>query len=287
MSYKRTLTRLLDRPGGRFFLGKIATRVVQRNGADGVQIAYLNGLWTRRNGSDFFPDSPTFDYTYTDFGAWKRQLEVYTSDTKEYWLQHYSPREGDVIIDVGAGRGEDTFTFSKRVGRTGRVIAIEAHPVTFATLRRFCELNKLNNVTALHLALLDKRGTAQMTESKTSWMENSVVTGNSAGEVTVPTATLDAVCAEHGITEIAFMKMNIEGAERQALLGMYSILPRVQQICVACHDFLADRGKGEPLRTRAFVEQFLAGSGFHVLARRNDPRDWVRDHIFGLREQLS
>ena len=285
MSYKKALIRLLDRPGGRFLLGKLATHYVQRHGANGVEIIYLGGLWTRKVGLDFFPDSPIFSYNYADFSSWNRQMELYASDTKEYWFQHYAPKEGDVIIDVGAGRGEDTLPFSRSVGKTGRVIAIEAHPITFKMLRSFCTLNKLNNVTVLHLALLDQQGTAQMSESETSWMENSLVRQKGAGYITVPTATLDAVCEEQKLTKITFVKMNIEGAERQALLGMRAILPRVQHLCVACHDFLANRGQGEVFRTRAFVEQFLAGHGFDVTARRNDPRDWVRDHIFGVREQ--
>jgi hypothetical protein len=42
-------------------------------------------------------------------------------------------------------------------------------------------------------------------------------------------------------------------------------------------------GHGEHFRTRNFVEQFLAEHGFRVASREEDPRDWVRDHIFGLR----
>ena len=86
----------------------------------------------RRAGSDFFPDGFRFDYTYVDFNIWKNQMDVYAADTNDYWLQHYRPQEGDVIVDVGAGRGEDTVTFSRAVGQTGRVIAIEAHPVISA-----------------------------------------------------------------------------------------------------------------------------------------------------------
>jgi hypothetical protein len=35
--------------------------------------------------------------------------------------------------------------------------------------------------------------------------------------------------------------------------------------------------------TRAFVEQFLIEHGFKPASRPDDPRDYVRDHIFGLR----
>ena len=284
MSYKKALTRLLDRPGGRFLLGKFATSFLQRSGGDGVEIVYVDGMWTRRVGRHSFPDGLRFEYKYADFQTWKQQAEIYASETKEYWLQHYKPQEGDIIVDVGAGRGEDTLTFSQGVGKTGRVIAIEAHPRSFAILKNFCRLNHLSNVTVLQLALLDKQGTVQMVESEPSWTENSIDSGNSGSGISVQAGTLDDVCKAQGLQEIAFVKMNIEGSERHALLGMESVLPQVRQICVACHDFRADGGHGEQFRTRAFVEQFLVEHGFTITSRRDDPRDYVRDHVFGVKQ---
>ena len=287
LSHRRALIRLLDRPGGRFLLGKIATKFLQRMSGPGVEIAYVGGLWTRRVGTDYFPDGLRFEYSYADFDAWKRQAEIYASDTRDYWFQHYGPHEGDVIIDVGAGRGEDTLTFSRAVGNTGRVIAIEAHPLSFAILKEFCRLNRLANVRPLKLALMDRPGTVRLAESDTSWVENAVVSDEVSSGIQVRAGTLNEICEEHGLGEIAFLKMNIEGAERQALLGMEAVMPRVRQICVACHDFRSELGHGEQFRTRAFVEGFLACHGFTLVSRPNDPRDFVRDHVFGLRKPLA
>jgi FkbM family methyltransferase len=284
LSYKKALIRLLDRPGGRFLLGKIATGFLRKINGEGVEIAYVDGLWTRRVGSAFFPDGLRFDYTYADFDSWKRQAEIYASDTKEYWLQHYHPQEGDVIVDVGAGRGEDTVTFSRAVGETGRVIAIEAHPVTFALLKNFCRLNCLTNVTTLQLALMDKLGTVRIAESE-SWLENAIEYAEGSSGIPAQAATLKDLCEQYGLKDIAFLKMNIEGAERYALLGMEPVMQRIRQICVACHDFRFDRGDGEQFRTRAFVEQFLAEHGFTLASRPDDPRIGIRDHIFGLRHE--
>ena len=94
--------------------------------------------------------------------------------------------------------------------------------------------------------------------------------------------TLDAICRAEDLEEVDFLKMNIEGAERFALLGAESIIQRTKSICVACHDFRADYGEGEEFRTREFVKQFLIEHGFKVTTRQDDPRDYVRDHLFGL-----
>jgi FkbM family methyltransferase len=241
-------------------------------------------MWTRRVGLHFFPDSPEFNYAYADFERWKREAELYVSQTKDYWLYDYGPKQGEVVLDIGAGRGEDTLSFSRAVGETGRVIAIEAHPFSFRILKNFCQLNGLSNVTPVHLALMDKPGTVQIVESS-SWVENAVTYGEGSSGTKVRAGTLDDLCAQEGIREIAFLKMNIEGAERYALLGAELTMPRVRQICVACHDFRANHGHGEQLRTRAFVEQFLLDHGFTLASRPDDSRDYVRDHLYGSRSR--
>lgn len=284
LSYKRALIRLMDRPGGRFLLGKVATLFLRRLCGTGVEIKFIDGLWTRQVGTYFFPDGLRFDYAYADFDSWKRQAEIYESDTRDYWLQHYSPQEGDVIVDVGAGHGEDTLTFSRAVGENGRVVAIEAHPAAFAILKNFCRLNRLTNVTPLHLALVDRPGTVRIAKSESSWVESAIDLGKDSSGIPVQAAILDDLCMQEGLREIAFLKMNIEGAERYALPGMALVIQNVGQICVACHDFRSNQGDGEQFRTRSFVERFLIDHRFTLVSRPDDPRDYVRDHIFGLRK---
>jgi FkbM family methyltransferase len=281
-SLKQSLTRLMDFPGGRILLGKLASRYATQLTGDDLGMFYSEGMWTHRVRDYFFPDSTTFDYTALDFRSWHDQPERYLRDAKDYWFQHYTPNQGDIIVDVGAGRGEDTLAFSRGVGKAGRVIAIEAHPLSFSILTSFCRLNRLTNVTPLNLALMDQTGVVRMQDADSSWLENSIESGCDSG-VAVAADTLDRVCAAQNVSDISFLKMNIEGAERLALPGMISTRPRIRQICVACHDFRYDQGHGEQFRTRAFVEGFLADHGLKLVSRADDPRDYVRDHIFGLR----
>jgi FkbM family methyltransferase len=273
---------LLDRPGGRWILGKAATLYARRFYRTDVEIAHLNGLWTHRVEQDFFPDGPTFGFV--GLGRWEAQKQEYLRDCNDYWLKHYRPKTGDVIIDVGAGRGEDTLTFSQEVGDSGRVIAIEASPRSFSILKSFCQLNRLGNVTAIHAALMDRPGLVRIAEDESSWIQDSIQYGNGAHGIEVWGIRLDDICQQLGVVDIAFIKMNIEGAERYAVLGMEAVLTFTRQICVACHDFRSKNGHGEQYRTRAFVEEFLVKHGFSVRSSPEDPRDYVRDHIFGLRE---
>jgi FkbM family methyltransferase len=283
ISWRRRLVRLLDRPGGRFVLGAAATFAARWHLHEDVAVRYIEGLWTRRLGNSFLPDGPRFDYVLPDLAAAKRDLDRLDANAREYWLRYYAPREGDVIFDIGAGRGEDVLTFSHAVGATGRVIAIEADPLSFVFLKNFCRLNGLTNAVALHVATMDKPGHVHV-EQSASWTENAVRFDADVVGSGIRADTVDAICAKLGVREIAFLKMNIEGAERHALQGMGAIMPSVRQICVACHDFRAEQGHGEELRTRRFVEGFLRASGFTLFSRPNDSRGYVRDHVFGLRQ---
>jgi len=210
-------------------------------------------------------------------------LERYLRDARDYWFHVYQPRVGDVIVDLGAGRGEDVYAFSRAVGPTGRVWAIEAHPDTFAALTALCEEHSLSNVTCVNLACVERPGNFQI-ETLPNWESNYVRDGApSPTSFPVEGITFDALCERHAITRIDFLKMNIEGAERFALPGMADAMKRVLWTCVCAHDFRADRGEGEEFRTRAFVEQFLNRAGFDLVSRDDDPRYFVPYHIHGRR----
>lgn len=55
----------------------------------------------------------------------------------------------------------------------------------------------------------------------------------------------DALCRRHSITAIDFLKMNIEGAELNALPGCREALKHTRFCSIAAHDFRAARGEGE------------------------------------------
>lgn len=213
------------------------------------------------------------------------EIEKCLRDANDYWFHVYKPRPGDLIVDIGAGRGEDVFAFSKAVGESGRVIGVEPHPETFAILRKFCELQELSNVTALNVACTAAPAELQI-ETLPVWESNYVREGQaSATSYPVTGKPFDELAREHGIERIDYLKMNIEGAERFALPGCREALERTQYVTVAAHDFRAARGEGEEFRTLAMVREFLANAGFELVTRDDDPRYYVPYHVHGFRRQ--
>jgi len=246
----------------------------------GVDIEILwDGMWVRRVGGCYFPDPEMFRVEQPNWQRWAGLEQKYLRDADDYWFHVYRPQAGDTIVDIGAGRGEDVFAFSRAVGREGRVIAVEPHPVSFAALAKFCELNRLENVTLLNRACVDRPEMLEI-ETLPVWESNYV----RAGERSATSFAVEGVRFDDlGIGRIDFLKMNIEGAERRALPGCRESLGRARFACVAAHDFRADRGEGEEFRTLGLVREFLAGCGFELVTRDGDARYYVPYHVHGRR----
>lgn len=244
---------------------------------------FWDGMWIRRVGSCYFPDPELFAKESPPFARWAGLAQKYLKDADDYWFHVYRPKAGDVIVDIGAGRGEDVFAFSKAVGAQGCVWAIEPHPVSFAALEKFCLLNGLSNVRTLRYACVDQPAELQI-ETLPVWESNYVRSGEvSAASHPVTGVTFDSLCGEYGIDRIDFLKMNIEGAERLALPGCREALRRTSHVCISAHDFRANRGEGESFRTLQFVREFLTEAGFELVTRDDDPRYYVPFHVHGVR----
>ena len=250
----------------------------------GVDIEVLwDETWIRRVGPHYFPDPDMFAGE-PKWERWGNQAEKHLRDAEDYWFYVYRPCPGDVIVDIGAGRGEDVFAFSRAAGQ---VIAIEPHPVNFLALRKLCELNHLTNVTALNLACVDRPAELQI-ETLPVWESNYVREGPASPQShPVKAVRFDTVCEDRRIGRIDYLKMNIEGAERFALPGCREALSRTRFVTIAAHDFRAARGEGEEFRTLAFVREFLGNCGFRIVIRDRDPRYYVPYHVHGVRDPIQ
>jgi FkbM family methyltransferase len=146
--------------------------------------------------------------------------------------------KGDVAIDAGANIGAVTVYMAKRVGGTGRVVAVEMMPGTAGQLRRNLTLNGLQNVTVFEQALSDTAGETAVALIEPGFFGQASITSaqrpNVCQPVEVRTVTLNEITA--GLGEIALMKMDLEGAEPQALRGASRALQRVRNVAFESWD---------------------------------------------------
>jgi hypothetical protein len=72
---------------------------------------------------------------------------------------------GDIVVDAGANLGYFATLLAARVGDSGRVVAIEAHPEVAAVLKDNVRRNNATAVTVISAALSDRQGTVRLSVS--------------------------------------------------------------------------------------------------------------------------
>ncbi len=171
-----------------------------------------------------------------------------------HFLWGYKSRNGDVVMDVGAGVGEEALMFSKEVGERGKLICVEAHPRTYRCLEKLVRYNHLENVIAIHQVETEPSCLMATIEGSDDYLSNRVL--SSAG-IPVVATTINAIHQKLGLGRVNFMKMNVEGAEGLPIRGMTQTLKRADLLCVSCHDFLAEATGDDSSRTKSVINEFL------------------------------
>ena len=206
--------------------------------------------------------------------------EQWAEFTRDVFMYRYTVGPGDVVLDIGAGIGTEVLAFSSMVGHSGEVVAVEAHPATFATLERLCQLNRVGNVELIRAAAMDSDRPVTISNLPAERRDaNRIITEG----IEVPAVTISDLVCKFKLDRIDFLKMNIEGAEIAALRGARDVLPIVRNAAIACHDFLADKTGDESYRTKDAVHALLVEAGFNVTGRHEDPRPWAADYLFASR----
>jgi FkbM family methyltransferase len=134
----------------------------------------------------------------------------------------FTPKEGDTVIDIGAHIGRYTITSSKQVGKTGKVVAIEADPDNFQLLKRNIALNNLTNVLPLNYAVFSTRTRMKLYEQSASAKYNSLMLARAAktkNYVEVNADTLDSILKLNEVNQVNWIKIDVEGAEFEVLKG--------------------------------------------------------------------
>lgn len=143
-------------------------------------------------------------------------------------------QKGDIVIDAGANIGVFTVIASTLVGPEGQVIPIEPDPENVKTLKKNVELNELKNVEIIEKALYKEPG------RKIKFVQNGImsriVTDKNANPdyIEVETVTLDDIVNQRAIRK-SILKMDIEGAEKFALLSAESTMKTVNYLEAEIH----------------------------------------------------
>lgn len=273
-NFKTRVDTFLNKPGREwlFILTGILVVLIKRRRL--VRIYRENGIWVHRYKDGVITDRK-INYRAT--------LDKYQLKTKDHWLFIYQPKPGDIIFDIGAGKGENTYYLSKMAGPGGKVFSIEAHPQTFLCLEKFCEYNKLTNVIPLNLAICDKESYVMINNPE---LDVSSTIVNTANGIKVKSTSLDLLVKKYNLDYINYIKMNIEGAEILALRGMTDCIKITKYVCISGHDFIGGETGNNQMQTADAVIRFLQQNNFRITLRTSDSRPYIRDQINGTNMNL-
>jgi FkbM family methyltransferase len=135
-------------------------------------------------------------------------------------------RPGMHVLDIGANIGYYTMLSASLVGPSGSVTAIEPNPESVKLLEASRQENRFDNVTVFQVAAGREPGLLVMHGFYSNAMTSAVPESAAAlvTSKTVPAFPVDVLVPRE--KKIDFVKIDVEGAEYNALLGAKALLER-------------------------------------------------------------
>jgi len=182
----------------------------------------------------------------------------YTNGDYEPWMQELLKAElapGDCYYDVGAHAGFFSLIAARFVGASGKVVAFEPDPENVEALKGNIAKNGAAQVSIVQAAVWSF--TTQLTFERAAEASNrtqgriAASSHREAGCISVPAVCLDDLVFRDGYPRPQLIKMDVEGAEWEALQGARRLLGEVKpKLLCEIHDV------NQMGQIRAYMEQF-------------------------------
>jgi len=177
---------------------------------------------------------------------------------------------GMVFVDVGANIGYYTVIASAIVGNTGKVFAFEPDPKNFALLQKNIAGNYCQNVIAEQRAIAASAQRLLLYRSSNNSGDHRIYQpqgefihqhGKRRSPIAVEALSLDDYFKDIP-TRINFLKMDIQGAEYGAFVGMRKTLQQNSDITILAEFW--PKGLGQAgVSPQVFLDE-VRGSGFKI-----------------------
>ncbi|MGI0073092.1 MAG: FkbM family methyltransferase [Nitrosotalea sp.] len=177
------------------------------------------------------------------------RLYIYPKDENTrviYLTGYYEPNEFKILdkllkqgmsfLDAGANMGLYTIFASRKVGKSGLVIAIEPSSREFERLRANVKINQLKNVQMIQAAISLKEGEADLLVANDDHVGHNTLGNFAYDDVIlkqkerVIVKTIDGIVSKLNLPRLDIIKMDIEGSEFFALQGAEKTLKHFKPI---------------------------------------------------------
>jgi FkbM family methyltransferase len=192
----------------------------------------------------YYPDGCAFHVSAAKASISGTQFSYGGYEADETRLMGEAVRAGSTVVDVGANFGWHAIHLAKRVGDSGKVLAFEPIPATYAELTENVALNSCNNLKTFSFALGNETRTISMYLPGTDMGAGAASQFLDTGDrVEVSMFRLDDVLEREGVSHVDFIKADIEGGELNFLRGAERLISRchpvifVEMVDIHCHRF--------------------------------------------------
>jgi FkbM family methyltransferase len=210
------------------------------------------------------------------------RAKAFAAESFDYF-RHFVPKTGGIVFDVGGELGLETEQLSRMVGPGGTVYVFECFPAHVEHLKRIARCR--GNVVVVAKACWNSQQELALFQGHTPGSHTAIaeVRGQVGQELAdmkkskflVQADTLDSLWADlTGRAPIDFLKMDIEGAECEALAGAGELLKRTAKVVIAAYHVR----DGRPTAER--VKRILDSSGFQARVDENL-------HVYGVRRATA
>lgn len=144
--------------------------------------------------------------------------------------------QGDYVLDIGANMGDLSFSFAKKVGKTGHIFSFEPDRNNFIRLRKNLEINQFKNITSIQKGIGNNPGfykmAANINEPGNDGSKRivSAPQDNSENTNLAEIIRLDDWIKLANPSKINLIKMDIEGYEYSAILSASETLNKYSPI---------------------------------------------------------
>jgi FkbM family methyltransferase len=150
-------------------------------------------------------------------------LVILNPNVESAFWRYFNPTEGDVVFDVGANIGKYTFRLAELVKNNGVVMAFEPLPKNYRAIEQGIKTNYCTNIRLTKTAVWNRNCTLNFfigdESAQSSLKENAGV-----GHIAVNAEKIDTITKNQGLSHVDWIKIDVEGAELEALQGAEQVL---------------------------------------------------------------
>jgi FkbM family methyltransferase len=186
-----------------------------------------------------------------------------------YCFKKLVQRDIDTLIDVGANQGQFALAW-KKFYPGSRIFSFEPVPETFQKLK--ANTQPFSNINPLNMALGSKSGKLSIYKNGHSHASSFLKVSQFQKEhipatvdekpEEVAVATLDAMSQELGHLGCSVLKLDVQGFEREVLLGAGNVLKNIDFLIIEMS--FRPMYEGEVLFEK--MDDFLKDCGFRIVA---------------------